>query len=54
MRKWVLLLAAIALITAACSEETPPTTGESPTGSVADPEAAAECTAGHAADLLET
>ena len=37
MRKWVLLLAAIALITAACSEETPPTTGESPTGSVADP-----------------
>ncbi len=52
MRKWFVMLAATALIAAACSEETPPATDGS-TGS-ADPEGAAECTAGHAADLLET
>lgn len=52
MRKWFVMLAATALIAAACSEETPTATDGS-TGS-ADPEGAAECTAGHAADLLET
>ena len=54
MRKWVLSLASLVLVAAACSEETPPTAGESPSGSAAESELAAECTAGHAADLLET
>jgi len=49
-----MLLATLALIAASCSEETPPAADGSPTVPGADPEAAAECTAGHAADLLET
>ena len=53
MRKWILSLAALTMLAAACAEETPPaddgTAGESPTQ-----ETAAECTAAHAADLFET
>jgi polar amino acid transport system substrate-binding protein len=53
VRKWVLLLATIALISAACSEETPPATGGTPTGSPAEELTAASCAESHAADFAE-
>jgi polar amino acid transport system substrate-binding protein len=53
VRKWVLLLATIALIAAACSEETPPATGGTPTGSPAEELTAASCAETHAADFEE-
>jgi polar amino acid transport system substrate-binding protein len=53
VRKWVLLLATIALLAAACSEETPPATGGTPTGSPAEELTAASCAETHAADFVE-
>jgi polar amino acid transport system substrate-binding protein len=53
VRKWVLLLATIALLAAACSEETPPATGGTPTGSPPEELTAASCAETHAADFVE-
>jgi polar amino acid transport system substrate-binding protein len=52
MRKWILTLAAMTLLAAACApeEETPP--GGSQTETPADDVTAAECTESHAADLF--
>ena len=53
MRKWFVMLASLALLAAACSEETPPAASESPTGSPAEEVTAASCAEDHAADFVE-
>ena len=52
MRKWIVALAAMTLLAAACApeEETPPA---DPTETPADDVTAAECTESHASDLFE-
>ncbi len=52
MRKWIVALAAMTLLAAACApeEETPPA---DPTDTPADDVTAAECTESHASDLFE-
>jgi polar amino acid transport system substrate-binding protein len=53
MRKGILAFAALALIGAACSEETPPAGGGSPTGSPAQEMTAASCADQHADDFFQ-
>jgi polar amino acid transport system substrate-binding protein len=53
MRKWILVLAAMVLLAAACSEETPPAGDGSPTESPSEEVTAAACAESHAADFLE-
>jgi polar amino acid transport system substrate-binding protein len=54
MRKWILMLAALALFCAACAAETPPADGETPTGSPVEEQTAADCAAGNEAIFFET
>jgi polar amino acid transport system substrate-binding protein len=53
MRKGILAFAALALISSACSEETPPAGGGSPTGSPAEEMTAASCAEQHAGDFFQ-
>ncbi len=52
MRKWILALAATALVAAACAEESTPA-GGSPTGSPEEAMTATACADAHAGDLFE-
>ena len=53
MRKWIPALAAMTLLAAACAQETPPAGGETPTGSPAEEQTAADCAAGNEAAFFE-
>jgi polar amino acid transport system substrate-binding protein len=53
MRKWILALAAMTLLAAACSEETPPADGEEPAESPAEEMTAAACAESHASDFFQ-
>jgi polar amino acid transport system substrate-binding protein len=53
MRKWILTLAAIALSGAACAAETPAADGETPTGSPAEEQTAADCAARNEATFFD-
>jgi polar amino acid transport system substrate-binding protein len=52
MRKWILTVAALTMLAAACGEEDAPPADDGTAGETQ--ESAAECTAAHAADLFET
>ena len=53
MRRWILLIAALTMLAAACGEEeTPPASSGSPS-TPAEAQTAAECTESHAADLFQ-
>ena len=54
MRKWILTLAAVTMLAAACGEEATPPADGGTDGETPAQETAAECTAAHAADLFET
>ena len=55
MRRWVLATAVLALIAGACSEETPPADGDTPSasGSPSEELTASACAESHAADFVE-
>ena len=53
MRKWVLAVAAMTLLTAACAEETPPADGGTPTESPSEELTAAACAESHASDFFQ-
>jgi polar amino acid transport system substrate-binding protein len=53
MRKWLLAIAALALLAGSCSEETPPVTDGSPTESSSEEMTASACAGSHAADFFE-
>jgi polar amino acid transport system substrate-binding protein len=53
MRKWILTLAAMTLLAAACAE-TPPAASETPTGSPAEEQTAANCAAANDAVFFES
>ena len=53
MRKWIVALAAMTLLAAACAEETPPADGGEPTESPAEEMTAAACADSHASDFFE-
>lgn len=53
MRRWILAIAAMALLAAACAEEeTPPADNGSPSPTAAEEQTAAECTDEHSSDLF--
>ena len=54
MGKWILTLAAMTLLAAACAEETPPADNGTPTGSPAEEQTAADCAAAKDADFFES
>jgi polar amino acid transport system substrate-binding protein len=54
MRKWILALAAMTLLAAACAAETPSADGETPTGSPSEELTAADCAAQNEASFFET
>jgi polar amino acid transport system substrate-binding protein len=53
MRKWLWAAAALALLAGACSEETPPSDGGSPSGSPSEALTAASCAESHASDFFQ-
>jgi len=52
MRKWILMLAAMSLLAAACAEQTPPADNGSPSPSAEENQTAADCTDEYQADLF--